>query len=111
MADARAEMMELSGKLRPIQQELNELMYSLKVDESQIRAKVTEEAQIQADIIVLRAKAFAEIQPPITGEEFEKFKAAETAPRPMMRPTPPPPSATPPVTVTNQSGMGVQPKQ
>ncbi len=88
LTDKRAEMMELTSKLQPLRQELNESMFSLKVDESGIRQKVMDEAKIEADIMILRAKAFADIQPPLTEEQMEKFKQAQT-PRPMMRPTPP----------------------
>lgn len=88
MMDKRAEIGELTAKLQPLQQELRELMFSQKVDENQIREKVMEEAKIEADLTVLRAKAFAEIQPPMTSEQFEKFKEA-MSPRPMMRPMPP----------------------
>lgn len=105
MADARTASMELSSKLQASQREITELMYSLKVDENQIRQKMMEEAKIQADIVILRAKAFANIEPPLTEEQFAKFKEA-TAPRSMMRPTPP--AASP--TTTNHSDVGGQPK-
>jgi Spy/CpxP family protein refolding chaperone len=110
ITDKRAEMLELNSKLQASRQELNEIMYSLKVDEGLIRQKMMNEAKIEADIMVLRARAFADIQPPMTGEQFEKFKEAQQQPRPMMR-------ATPPVSVTpspgtNQGGAGgAQPKQ
>lgn len=109
MADTRAEQMEINAKLQATQREITEMMYSLKVDENQIRQKMMEEANIQADIVILRAKAFANIQPPLTEEEFAKFKEAMTAPRPMMRPMPP--QTPPPPAATNHTDMGVQPKQ
>lgn len=88
ITDKRSEMMELTSKLQASRQEINQLMFSLKVDESQIRQKMMEEANIEADMMILRAKAFANIQPPMTAEQFEKFKEAQ-APRPMIRPMPP----------------------
>src|SRR6185437_7365973 len=104
LADKRSEMMELSAKLQPLRQEINAMVFSMKVDDNQIRQKVIEEANVEADIMILRAKAFANIQPPLTEEEFEKFKQAE-APRPMMRPMPAMPP-TPAATNNAQGGPG-----
>src|SRR5262249_54867961 len=100
IADKRAEMLEINSKLQASRQELNELMFSLKMDENLIRQKMMNEAKLEADMMILRTKAFADIQPPLTEEEFKKFKQAQQ-PRPMMRP--PQPQLSP--VVTNQGGM------
>ena len=72
------------------------------------RAEMMEVAKLQADIAILRAKAFAEVQPPVTDEQMEKIKEMLTPAtiRPIQ-----PPAAAPPSATTNQSGAGVQPKQ
>lgn len=109
VTDKRSEMMELNSKLQASRQELNDLMFPLKVDEAQIRQKMMDEAKIEADIMILRAQAFADIQPPLTPEQLEKFKQAAT-PRPMIRPTQPPPTA-PSTTATNPAAGAAQGKQ
>jgi Spy/CpxP family protein refolding chaperone len=104
MADKRAEMMELSTKRQAARQEITQVVLSPKLDENLIRQKFMDEAKIEADIAILQAKAFADIQPALTDEQIEKLKQP---PAPMqMRPmqTPPPPTG------TNHDANGLPPK-
>ncbi len=107
LAAKQQEYSDLSAKLQAVDREVFDAMYSDKVDEKLIREKVQAAAAISADISLLRAKAFSEIQPPITPDELAKFKAAATAP--------PQPQIirreAPPVAATNQSNTAAPAKQ
>ncbi len=107
-------MTELNTKLQAVDREIFEAMYSDKLDEKLVREKVQAAASISADISLLRAKAFSEIQPPVTPDELAKFKAAATAPpQPQIirREAPPAGAATPPITITNQPASAAPAKQ
>lgn len=105
--DARGEIMGLNSKLQAARQEITDAMFALKVDENQIRQKVMAEAEVEADIAVIRAKAFSGIQPPLTADELDKFKHFQAAPM-RMGPRPMPPQSPP---GTNHAGNGLPPKQ
>jgi Spy/CpxP family protein refolding chaperone len=111
MADKRAEMMELSSKRQAARMEINQIVLSPKFDENLIRQKIMDEAKIEADLAILQARAFADIQPPLTDEQMEKLKQSQAPRQPMMmRPTQTPPTApTPPG--TNHDASGLPPKQ
>jgi len=81
LAGKQEQYTELSAKLQAVNREVFDAMYSDKVDEKLIREKVQAAAAISADISLLRAQAFSEIQPPITPDELAKFKAAAMAPQ------------------------------
>lgn len=100
IADKSAQMADLNSKRMAARQEIGQLIYSPKLDESLLRQKVMDEAKIEADIAVLQAKAFSEIQPPVTAEQFEKLKESMAPRQPMIRPIQPPPAA-PSTTTTN----------
>jgi hypothetical protein len=104
-----SEMMELYSKRQAARLEIGQMMYAPKVDENLIRQRIMEEAKIEADIAILQAKAFAEVQPPLTDEQIDKVKQMLAPRQPMIRPTPPP--TTPSTTVTNQGQSGLPGKQ
>jgi Spy/CpxP family protein refolding chaperone len=57
-------------------------------DEASVRAKALEVGKIEAELTVLRAKAFAEILPAVSAEQFEKLRNAappDASERPRMR--------------------------
>ena len=110
ITDKRADMMELNAKRQTARQEISQLIFSPKVEESQLRQKIMDEAKIEADIAVIQAKAFAEIQPPVTDEEIEKLKESMMPRQPMIRPPQPPPAA-PSTTATNHEPSGAPGKQ
>lgn len=107
MNEQREALMKLNSKLQAARQEIGDAMFSTKVDEKLIRQKVMDAAKIEADMAVVRAQAFADIQPPITPDELEKFKHFQSSP--MVRPMPPRPTPTP--GSTNHAANILPPKQ
>jgi len=107
LADARPKLMELNSKLTDARQEINDAMFSLKADENLIHQKVMAEAEIEAQMALVRAKAFSGIEPPLTTDEVDKFKHLAAGPpvRPTPRPMPQLPGG------TNAAGPGLAPKQ
>lgn len=73
----RGKMMELDAKLRAARQDLLETSVDSKFDEAVIRRKAMAAASIEAELAVLRIKAFSKVQPPLTPEEIEKIKAGK----------------------------------
>jgi hypothetical protein len=90
-------IMELRSQLAAAHKETFEATLTNKFDEDLIRQKALVEAKIQAEMTVLSAKAFSQIQPPLTTEQIEKIKNPQPMIRPMpqqMPPQPPPAAAT-----------------
>jgi Spy/CpxP family protein refolding chaperone len=105
-AELRDKMTALQSKLQAAQREVFEAGMSPKFDENLVREKAQAAAQIWADMLVARAKAPSEIQPPLTAEQIEKIKDMErppTNPR-MLRPQVPPGAS------TNHDQNGLPPK-
>lgn len=87
----RDKQMELRMQVNALQKDIFETTLTNKWDENLIREKAMAQAKIEAEMTVLNAKAFSEIQPPLTAEQIDKLKGP---PAPMVRPMPPrPPSA------------------
>lgn len=76
----RGQMMELEFKLRAARQDLVNASLTGKFDENLIRQKALTAARIEAELTVLRVKAFSEVQPPPTPEQIEKIKAGKPGP-------------------------------
>lgn len=64
---------QLNEKLQAAQRELMKEVLAEKQDEKKIREKADAVAKIQADIMVLRAKAFASINPTLKPEQKEQM--------------------------------------
>ena len=97
---------ELQTKLLGVQGELLELTLLTNANEKLIREKAADAGRIYADSVVLQAKLFAEIQPPLSAEQIEKIKAVmspRATPR-VLRGQPSPAS-------TNRDENGLPPKQ
>lgn len=102
----RDKLMELRMQVNSMQREIFEATLTNKWDENLIREKAMAQARIEAEMTVLNAKAFSEIQPPLTTEQIEKLKAPP-APAPVIRPMPAQP---PPAAGNNQPAPGSPPK-
>jgi uncharacterized membrane protein len=110
ITDKQAEMMELNSRRQAARQEISHLVLSPKLDENLIRQKIMDEAKIEADLAIMQAKAFAEIQPPLSDEQLEKLKETQAPRMPMIRPGQTPPAA-PSTTATNRDQSGAPGKQ
>ena len=98
---------ELQPKMQAAQKEVFEASLSPKFDEVLVHQKAEAAAQIYADILVAQAKAFSEIQPPLSPEQIEQLKNMQSPaanPR-VLRPQPRPGGA------TNSDQNGLPPKQ
>lgn len=70
----REKMRELEEKLRKARLEVMDTALGEKFDESAVRKKALEQAKIEAEISVLRAKALSQVKPPLTPEQVERLK-------------------------------------
>jgi Spy/CpxP family protein refolding chaperone len=104
-AETRDKVMELRPKISAAQREALEAGLSAKFDEALVQQKAQVVAQLYAEMLVAQAKAFSEIQPPLSAEQIEKIKDLQRPsvnPR-MLHPAAPPPAA------TNQNGLPPKP--
>lgn len=77
----RGHLRELQMQVHAAQQDM--LVTSLTetpFDEKVIREKAMAAAKIEAEMAVIRAKAFSKIEPPLTPEQIEKIKAGQPGP-------------------------------
>lgn len=113
MKEIRPKIMELESKLRAARQDLLDTSVTTKFDENVIREKAFAAAKIEAEMTVLRVKAFSEVQPPLTADQVQKIKASQQpAPtRPMIRPDVERPLVHPTPSGTNHDANGLPPKQ
>jgi Spy/CpxP family protein refolding chaperone len=105
MKELHGRFMELDAKLRVAREDLINISVTEKFDENRIRQKAFAVAQIEAEMTVLRVKAFSQVQPPLTPEQIEKVKtgqpgAMHSLERPHQAPT-----------STNHDQNGLPPKQ
>jgi Spy/CpxP family protein refolding chaperone len=108
MRGLRGQLFELDSKLRAARQDLLNTSVGAKFDEKVVREKAFAAARIEAELTVLRIKAYSELQPPLSPEQIAKVKAGEPGPirrleRRSLRGESP--------TTTNQDANGLPPKQ
>ena len=72
----RTQRQELEKKLGDARSALWQASVIETFDEATVRAKAMEVAKVEAELIVLRAKAFAEILPALSAEQIEKLRQA-----------------------------------
>jgi Spy/CpxP family protein refolding chaperone len=72
----REPMRELEEQMRAARREFMEAGLAEKPDEKRIRKKAKAVAKIEGELAVLRAKALANIQPPLSAEQREKLRSA-----------------------------------
>ena len=78
----REDVRELEEKLRDARKEATEATLARDFNERVLRSKLEAAAKIETELAVLRAKALANIEPPLTEEQLEKIKN----PAPMANP-------------------------
>lgn len=74
MEAQREQSREIEGKLREARRELMKTGMIDKFDEAAVRAKALEAAKLDAELTVLRAKAFSQMKPPLSAEQIEQLK-------------------------------------
>ena len=74
MQAQREKMRGVEEKLRDARKELFELGLKEKFDEEAVREKATAAAKLDAEMTVLRAKAFSQMRPTLSAEQIEKLK-------------------------------------
>ncbi len=85
MESQREKQRGLQEKLRAARQALMKASLAEKFDEEAVRTKAMEVGKLEAELSVLRAKAFSKVQPPLSEEQIEKI----SNPPPREMPGPP----------------------
>jgi Spy/CpxP family protein refolding chaperone len=80
MQKSRDEMRTLDEKFRNAQKELVTAAIAEKPDDKAIREKADAVAKIQADMMVLRAKAFSSVAPTLKPEQREQLENSRMGP-------------------------------
>jgi Spy/CpxP family protein refolding chaperone len=108
MSAMRGRILELDSRLHAARQDLLNTSVGTKFDEKLVREKALAAARIEAELTVLRIKAYSEVQPPLSPEQIAKVKAGEPGPmrRLQRRGLPGESPGT-----TNQDANGLPPKQ
>ena len=73
MASQRETMREIQEKIRVARKELLKASLAESFDEEVVRARALVVAKLEADMIVLRAKAMAQVQPPLSDKQIEQI--------------------------------------
>jgi Spy/CpxP family protein refolding chaperone len=76
----RDKILDLEAKFHEAQKALFETRLNGKFDEAVTRQKAQAAASLQIEIEVLEAKAFSQINPPLSPDQLEKFRARLTSP-------------------------------
>ena len=112
MKAARGKLVELESKLRAAHQDVVATSVTAPFDENLMREKALAAAQIEAEMVVLRAKVYSQVQPPLSPEQIEKVKSGQPGPpRPFERQIEHPLRRASPAVTTNQDANGLPPKQ
>jgi Spy/CpxP family protein refolding chaperone len=78
MEQQREKVRELDEKLRGARKEVFEAGLRAKFDEAAVREKAMAAAKLEADMTVLRAKAFSQMRPELSAQQMEQL--ANSAP-------------------------------
>ena len=70
----REKVREIEEKLRDARKEIFEAGLKDKFDEEAVRQKAMAAAKLEAEMMVIRAKAFSQVRPPLSAEQMEKLK-------------------------------------
>lgn len=68
------QMRDIEDKLRAAHRELLKAAMMEKFDEDSVRAKATEVSKLDIELAVLRAKAFSEMQPPLSPDQIQQLR-------------------------------------
>ena len=74
MEDQRDKIRGLEEKLRDARKELFETGLTQKFDEEAVHRKAMEAAKLDAEMAVVRVKAFSQMRPPLSAEQIERIK-------------------------------------
>jgi Spy/CpxP family protein refolding chaperone len=83
MMAQREAMRETNEKIRVARQDLLKAVLADSFNEDTVRAKAMAVAKLEAELTVMRAKALAQMQPPLSDEQMERIK---NAPQERMQP-------------------------
>jgi Spy/CpxP family protein refolding chaperone len=75
MQGQREKMRDLEEKIRGLRQELLLAGLTEKFDEESVRRKALAVAKLEAEMTMVRAKAFSQMRPALNPEQLEKLKA------------------------------------
>jgi Spy/CpxP family protein refolding chaperone len=111
MKNERPRLAELQAKVLAARQDMLVTSVTGKFDENVMREKALVAARIEAEMAVIRAKVFSQVQPPLTPEQVEKIKAGTPGQmRPLQRQLERPAQRAP-TGRTNQDPNGLPPKK
>jgi Spy/CpxP family protein refolding chaperone len=74
MESEREKVRDLEKKAREARKEVFEAGLAGKFEEAVVRQKAEGVAKIDAELIVLRMKAFSQMRPPLSAEQIQKLK-------------------------------------
>ncbi len=74
MEAQRKTIRELEEKIRDARKEIFEAGFKEKFDEEMVRQKAMAAAKLDAELTVVRTKAFSQIRPALSAEQIEKIK-------------------------------------
>ena len=77
----REQSRELNARLREARRELMLAGVDGKFDEAAVRKQALAVANLEAELAVQRARAFSQIQPPLTHEQIQRIRSATPAER------------------------------
>jgi Spy/CpxP family protein refolding chaperone len=80
MQAQREKLRDLEEQIRDQRQQLMLAGLTEKFDEEAVRKKALAVAKVEAEMTVLRAKAFSQIRPALTAEQMAKLKAGPAGP-------------------------------
>src|SRR6185437_3644650 len=106
MKAMRPKFVELETQIRAAHWDLLNTSLSAKFDENVIRQKAMVSARLEAELTVLRVKAYSQVQPPLSPEQIERVKSEEPGPG-----RSPERFQHPPGTATNHDPNGLPPKK
>ncbi|MSU58931.1 MAG: periplasmic heavy metal sensor [Pedosphaera sp.] len=74
MEGQREKMRPIEEKVRDARREMMQAGFAAKLDEEALRAKALEVGKLEADLTVLRARAFSQMKPALSAEQIEQLK-------------------------------------
>jgi Spy/CpxP family protein refolding chaperone len=111
MKNEHGRLAELQAKLNAARQDVTATSVTGPFDENLVRQKALIAARIEAEIAVIHAKVFSQVQPPLTPEQIETIKTGKSGPiRPLGRQQLNPVQHVP-LAGTNAEANGLPPKK
>ena len=112
MKNERPRLNELQAQVLAARKDMLDTSVSGKFDENVMREKAMAAARLEAEMAVIHAKVFSQVQPPLSPEQIEQIKAGRPGQiHPMARQQLDRPAPHAPVGGTNQDANGLPPKK